>query len=388
MSRSRSLDPRSALMVLSSMIEPGDADLDDLVTEAGPLEAVDRIWAGDVPDRLRRLTAPSVAAIRNPADRAAQIEAATAACGARVLIPDDPEWPQQLHDLREIGDDDEPHLRPPRCLWIRGRLDLATLTERAVGIVGSRAASEYGRHLADDLASDLAEAGWTVVSGAALGIDRAAHLGSLARGGPTVAVMPSGLGDPYPKANRNMLDLIADNGALVSEWPPDTTVMRYRFLIRNRLLAALTAGVIVVEAGQRSGARNTARYTAELGRLLMFTPGPVTSSMSAGVHQLAREPLGARLVTSAREVIEDLCMPAVKVAAPEAHRPRTFDELTEVEQRLMEALPQGYLVETERLAAAAGVPTETVRQQLDRLRQDDFVDHVDGRWRAAQIGAV
>jgi len=379
-------DPRLALMLLSSMVEPGDADLDDLIGEIGPIEAVKRLWEGDVTERLRRITGAMIACTYDPGDRAAQIAAATEACGARVLIPGDAEWPEQLRDLLLVCDADEPHVRPPRCLWVRGKLDLDALCRRSVAIVGSRAASEYGQHLADDFAADLTEAGWTVVSGGAFGIDRAAHLGAIARGGATVSVLASGVEMPYPKANGPMFDLIVDRGLLVSEWPPGSSAMKHRFLTRNRVIAALAAGTVVIEAAHRSGARNTARHAAELGRVLMFTPGPVTSSTSAGVHQLAREPWEARLVTSAEEVIEDLTgIGGLAVAPPPLRRP--FDRLTEVEARLVESLPRGYVVETANLAAAAGVPTGTAAETLERLKKTGWVERIDDRWRLAR-GAV
>lgn len=388
MSLSRPLDPRSALMVLSSIVEPGDADLDDLITDVGPIEAVERIWSGDVTDRLRRITAAPIASGPDPAARAADIDAATAACGARVLIPDDPQWPRQLADLGRISDSDEPHLRPPRCLWVRGRHDLAAMTERSVGLIGSRAATEYGNHLADDLAADLAQAGWTVASGSSLGIERAAKLGAFARGGPAVAVLASGLAGPYPSANRALLDLVADSGAVVSEWPPAASAIRVRFSIRQRLLAALTAGTVVIEAGHRSGARTTARIAAELGRVLMFTPGPVTSSMSAGVHRLAREPWGAKLVASAEDIIDDLTADSSAAPAPEGSPRPEFDALTGAQQHLIETLPVGYLVETDRLAAAAGLTSDATASHLEALRNAGWVDRVDGRWRLAQTPAA
>ncbi|MCD0445260.1 DNA-processing protein DprA [Glycomyces sp. A-F 0318] len=381
-------DPRLALMLLSSMVEPGDADLDDLVEEVGPVEAVKRLWEGDATERLRRLTSAMIACTFDPADRAAQIAAATEACGARVLIPGDPDWPEQLRDLLMVCDADEPHVRPPRCLWVRGGHDLAALCGRSVAIVGSRAATEYGQHLADDLAADLAEAGWTVVSGGAFGIDRAAHLGAIARGGATVSVLASGVELPYPKANGPMFDLIVDRGLLVSEWPPGSSAMKHRFLTRNRVIAALSAGTVVIEAAHRSGARNTARHTAELGRVLMFTPGPVTSSLSAGAHQLAREPWEARLVTRAEEVIEDLTGIGGPLATPPPSQRRPFDGLTEVEARIVEALPRGYVVEAGRLAAAAGVPAATAAETLERLRRTGWVDRIDDRWRLARGGAA
>ncbi|WP_035748838.1 DNA-processing protein DprA [Glycomyces sp. NRRL B-16210] len=380
-------DPRLALMLLSSIVEPGDAELDDLVDEAGPVDAVRRVWEGTVPDRLRRITGATVACTHDPADRADQLASATADCGARFLVPGDPDWPDQLRDLMLVCDANEPHVRPPRGLWVRGEHDLAQLCRRSVAIVGSRAATEYGQHLADDLAADLTEAGWTVVSGGAFGIDRAAHLGALARGGATVSVLASGVELPYPKANRSMFDLIAQRGLLLSEWPPGASAMKHRFLTRNRVIAALTAGTVVIEAANRSGARNTARHAAELGRVLMFTPGLVTSSQSAGVHQLAREPWEARLVTRAEEVIEDLTGIGGPMAPAPPQERRPIDRLTETEARLVEALPRGYVVEAARLAAAAGVPAETATVTLARLKKIGWVDQIDNRWRLSRGGA-
>ncbi|MFB9660589.1 DNA-processing protein DprA [Glycomyces mayteni] len=377
-------DDRRALMMLSELIEPGDGELDDLLAEVGPIEAVKRIWEGDVPERLHRLTSASVSCTPDPAARADQIAAATEAAGARVLIPGEPGWPEQLRDLQTVCDADEPHVRPPRCLWVKGPHDLAELCARSVAIVGSRAASEYGQHLADDLAADLTASGWTIVSGGALGIDRAAHLGSLARGGATVAVLACGLEMPYPKANHSMFNMIAEQGMLLSEWPPGSTAMKHRFLTRNRVIAALTAGTVVVEAADRSGARNTARYAAELGRVLMFTPGPVTSSQSIGVHRLAREPWEARLVTCAEEVIEDVTGIGGPLASAPPPQRRPLDRLTEIEARLVESLPRGYVVDTARLAAAAGLPTDLASETLHRLQRMRWVDRIDDRWRLAR----
>lgn len=377
-------DPRLALMLLSSMVEPGDAELDELLGELGPIEVVKRLWAGEVPERLQRITSAIVSCTHDPAARAAEIASATKGCGARVLIPSDPEWPDQLRDLMLVCDADEPHGRPPRCLWVRGEQDLDRLCRRSVAIVGSRAATEYGQHLADNLAADLTEAGWTIVSGGAFGIDRAAHLGALARGGSTVSVLACGVELPYPKGNHSMFNLIAEKGLIISEWPPGTGVMKHRFLTRNRVIAALTSGTVVIEAAHRSGARNTARHAAELGRVLMFTPGPVTSSMSAGAHQLAREPWEARLVTRAEEIIEDLTGIGGPLAAPPPPQRRPFDRLTEIEARLVESLPRGYVVETARLAAAAGVPAELAAETLERLLQSGWVDRIDNRWRLSR----
>lgn len=373
-------DDRKARMLLSSMVESGDAEMDDLITAVGSVEAVERIWKGEVPSRLLRITAPAVAGFPYPARRADDLVAVTESCGARVIVPGDAEWPRQLADLRDPCTALDPHMRPPRCLWVRGEGDLAQLTKRSVTVTGARAASEYGKHVADDLASDLAEAGWTVVSGGAFGIDRAAHLGALARGGPTVAVLASGVDQSYPQANRSMFDLVVEKGLLVSEWPPGTSAMRHRFLTRGRVIAALTAGTVVVEAGKRSGALFTGRLAARLGRAVMFTPGPVTSSASAGVHRLAREQTSARLVMCAADIIEDLAGASIPTQQAPAVKP-PFESLTAVEQWLVEALPRGYVVGTAHLAAAAGVPEETAAEALSRLRDRGWVERFDGRWR-------
>ncbi|WP_051325379.1 DNA-processing protein DprA [Glycomyces tenuis] len=378
-------DPRHALMLLSSIVEPGDAELDDLLGEVGPIEAVRCVWEREVPERLQRITSAAVACTRDPRERCEALVSATAACDSRVLVPGDREWPEQLRDLLLVCDTDEPHMRPPRCLWVRGEGDLGAMCRRSVAIVGARAASDYGRHVADGIAADLAEAGWTVISGGAVGIDRAAHLGSLARGGPTVAVLASGVEQLYPQGNRPMFDLIAQKGLLVSEWPPCSSPMRHRFLTRNRVIAALAAGTVVIEAGVRSGARNTARHAAELDRVLMFTPGPVTSSASIGTHELARGPWEARLVTRAEEVIEDVTGIGGPMAPSPPTQRKAFDRLTEVQARLVEALPRGYVIDEGRLAAAAGVPVVTAAETLDRLRELGWVELLDGRWRLARI---
>jgi DNA processing protein len=377
-------DPREALILLSATVEPGDAELDELLGRLGPVEAVRCLWSGETTERLRRITSALVACTPNPRRRASDLVEATAACGARVLIPGDTDWPEQLQDLHVACDESDPHRCPPRCLWVAGTGDLAALTGKSVAIVGARASTPYGDHVADDLAADLADAGYTIVSGGAMGIDRAAHLGAIARGRPTVAVLATGLDKAYPSGNRSLFDLIAQNGLLVSEWPPGAEPRRHRFLTRNRVIAALACGTVVVEACMRSGARNTARHTAELGRPLMFTPGPVTSSTSVGVHQLAREPWEARLVTRAEEVIEDIS----GIGGPLAHPPptdgRPLDRLGEIEVRLIEAIPKGYVVEDAQLAAAAGVPMQAACEALERLSRQGWVERREGRWRLAR----
>ena len=216
--------------------------------------------------------------------------------GIRLICPGDPEWPEQLADL---GDEQ------PYALWLRGTADLRFNCLRSVAIVGSRAATAYGSYVAAEFAASVAARGWAVVSGGAFGIDASAHRGALGADGVTVAVLACGVDVPYPGGHAELLDAIAAQGVIVSEWPPGRTVSRLRFLVRNRVIAALATGTLVVEAGQRSGALNTARHARDLGRRLMAVPGPVTSDLSAGCHHIIRDWQGT-LVTSAAEVIEHL----------------------------------------------------------------------------------
>jgi DNA processing protein len=184
-------------------------------------------------------------------------------------------------------------------------VDLAACCGHAVAIVGSRAATAYGNHVASGIAVGLADGGWTVVSGAAYGIDAAAHSGALAADGITVAVLACGVDRPYPRAHAGLLQQIATYGLIVSEAPPGRQPSRDAFLARNRIIAALAGGVVVIEAGRRSGTMSTVAHADALGRPVMAVPGPVTSAVSAGCHQLIREQ-AALCVTSASDVLAHL----------------------------------------------------------------------------------
>jgi DNA processing protein len=190
-------------------------------------------------------------------------------------------------------------------LWVRGAAGLDDLLERAVAMVGARACSAYGEHVAGDLAAGLAEKGMTIVSGGAYGIDAAAHRGALAAAGRTVAFVASGVDVDYPRGNAALFERIAASGAIVSELPPGCSPTRQRFHTRNRLLAASTLGTVVVEASPRSGSLNIASWARRCGRPVMAVPGPVTSSASAGTHELIRDH-AARLVTAVADVLDSL----------------------------------------------------------------------------------
>jgi DNA processing protein len=219
---------------------------------------------------------------------------ASAEIGVRFVAPGDPEWPGRLDQL--------PGGRLCYGLWVRGRGDLRNLCLRSVSVVGARTATSYGLHVASELSYDLAGRSFTVVSGGAYGIDGAAHRAAHAAGN-TVVVLACGLDVDYPRGHAGLFADVVRTGALVSEWPVGHTPRNPDFLVRNRLIAALTPGTVVVEAGRRSGALNTAAHATELNRVLMAVPGPVTSLMSVGCHRLLREER-AVCVTRADEVVE------------------------------------------------------------------------------------
>jgi DNA processing protein len=197
-------------------------------------------------------------------------------------------------------------LLPPAALWVAGRPPVGAVVARAVAVVGAADATRYGIEVAAGLASGLAGEGWTVVSGGGFGIAGAAHRAALAAGGATVAVLPGGLGRLYPLGHTILFGRIAaEGGLLLSEWPPECPPRREAVVARNRLIAALAAGTVVVEAGRVPRAGSAARRAGELGRALMAVPGPVTSTRWAGCHRLVQDG-HARLVTGVHDVLEIL----------------------------------------------------------------------------------
>lgn len=303
--------------------------------------------------------------------------------GIRLVCPGDQEWPGQLADL---GDEQ------PYALWLRGHADLRFSCLRSVAVVGSRAATAYGSYVAAEFAASVCARGWAVVSGGAFGVDASAHRGALAADGVTVAVLACGVDVPYPVAHTDLLEAIAAQGVLVSEWPPGRNVSRLRFLVRNRVLAALATGTLVVEAGQRSGALSTARHARDLGRRLMAVPGPVTSDLSAGCHHIIREWQGA-LVTSAADVIEFLS----PVGAPADGSPATSgsrrnappvvdrDILDLESATVLDAMPRRGGMGTSRVAQRAGLPPATALRCLGWLATAGFVERCAEGWRLRRV---
>lgn len=291
---------RLARVKLSSAIEPGDLRVTGLVDEPGAVKVLDYLEAaGEVENHWGFGIGQELAR----ADPARLLEQAAVA-GIRFIIPGDPEWPYRLADLRDAGALQE-RGGEPVGLWVRGAGDLTQFGANAVAVVGSRAATDYGMQQATELSRELAATGHTVVSGLAYGVDQAAHRGALIADGPTIAVLPGGVDRPYPAAHAQLLEAIAERGLVVSEAPPGAGPTRTRFLARNRIVAGLSEGTVVVEGALRSGALNTAHWTTNLHRPLMGVPGPVSSAASTGVNQLIR--LGqASMVTTAQDVITDV----------------------------------------------------------------------------------
>ncbi len=373
-------DPeRWARAWLSRTVEPGSAALHTLLAECGAAAAVRRIRAGEVgPDVLR------IADARRAEDRVDADMARAIAGRIRLVVPGDEEWPTAaLHPLEVATALGKSDLAPPVALWVRGESRLDQVVERSVSIIGARAATSYGLHLAGELAFAVAERGWTVVSGGAYGVDGAAHRGAIAADGSTVAVLAGGLDSPYPAGHRSLFDrIVGAGGLLVSEWPVGSAPHRHRFLVRNRLIAAVAAGTVVVEAAARSGTAATARQVETLGRSLMAVPGPVTSAMSVGTHQLIRE-RHARLVTRAADVLEEVGA----IGADLADRPRTDpdprDVADPVGRRVLDGVPVRRGTTPERIAVAAGVPVAVVLRVLPALQLHDLVELCDDGWRLA-----
>lgn len=352
-------ETRVARAYLCAVAEPPAVALVELVTRVGPKEAAARVLAGEVSDRVAKETAA-----RRERVQPDEMLRATERVGARLLVPGDDDWPEV--SFLSFGLSGQPHLSEPLGLWARGALPLGPLTGRSAAIVGSRSATGYGTHVANSFGFGLAELGCTVFSGAAFGIDAAAHRGALSAPGTTVAVLACGVDQAYPAAHHQLLDRIADSGLVVSEYPPGTTPARHRFLVRNRVIAGLATGTVVVEAGWRSGARRTASDALLLGRPVMAVPGPVTSALSSGCHRLMREP-GTTVVTTAAEVLEEVGRIGEDLAAEHDVVQRPTDGLSSVMLRVHDALPLRGRRDVSELSADSGLPIELVRSALARL---------------------
>lgn len=367
---------RLARLALSMVREPGDLWLTTSVTEVGGTALRDHLLQAH---RLRDN-------LRDVAERLAQIDperelARAERLGLRFVVPGDDEWPAQVADL-EHADPLDTMGGVPVGLWVRGPVRLDQIA-RSVAVVGARSATTYGADVAAEIASTAAREGWVLVSGGAIGIDVAAHRGALGAGGTTVAVLACGADRVYPLAHEEILEHIAEHGAVVSESPPGHAPLKARFLSRNRLIAALTRGTVVVEAARRSGALNTATWAARLHRPLMGVPGPVTSAPSEGVHRLLRSGQ-ATVVTTGEDVLEVVGEAGEHLPTEPRGPERAHDRLTPRLRQVLEAAPAVRPVPADSISRTSGVRLDDTRAALAELEGRGLVVAAGRGWRLAR----
>ncbi|MER6618151.1 DNA-processing protein DprA [Streptomyces xantholiticus] len=363
---------RTARAALTRILEPGDERGGRWLREFGAEELLARLTSEDCTAK----TLPGVNERRAQGLRARAVAveperdlAAVHAVGGRFVVPGDAEWPSQLDDLHDAR---------PVGLWVRGRPDLRKWALRSVAVVGARACTPYGAHMAAGLGAGLAEHGWVVVSGAAFGVDGSAHRGALAAGGATVAVLACGVDVVYPRGHDQLIGRIVEQGLVIGELPPGDHPTPSRFVMRNRVIAALTRGTVVVEAEYRSGSLVTARNAQRLGRCTIGVPGPATSGLSAGVHELLRGE--SVLVTDAAEVVE--LVGGMGELAPERIGPVVpRDLLDPVGRRVLEALPARGAVAVREVARGAGTTVDEALGKLYELHSLGFVERDGEGWR-------
>lgn len=367
---------------LSRVAEPPCAGLAALVQRVGPVEAAERVRRGAVDDDLARHTE----ARRDIDTSTADLET-IARRGGRLVTPDDDEWPLLAFAAfrgAEPRRRSAPPMVAPMVLWAQGPARLDEVAQRAAAVVGTRASTPYGEQMAGELAADLAQRDVAVVSGGAYGIDGAAHRAVLDCDGITVAALAGGLDVPYPSGHTALLHRVGQHGLVFTEYAPGVRPARHRFLTRNRLVAAVAGAAVVVEAGLRSGAANTAAWARALGRVVAAVPGPVTSSASAGCHALLRD--GAELITRAEHIVE--LIGHIGELAPDEPRPVTpLDGLSDAERRVYEALPGRGAATVDQVAVAAGLVPERVLGPLAMLELAGLVQRQDGRWRIVRAAA-
>ncbi|MFF7392671.1 DNA-processing protein DprA [Streptomyces scabiei] len=369
-------DERLARVALTRIVEPGDEVGGRWLRQYGALTTLQRLTTEDEP--LPWVTPKRWEALRARADhiRPERDLEDAAAAGVRFLIPGDGEWPQQLDDL---GDG------RPVGLWVRGKANVRMWALRSVAVVGARACTEYGAHMAASLAADLAERGWVVVSGGAYGVDGAAHRGVLGVGGATVAVLACGVDRPYPRGHVQLIGRIAEQGLVVGELPPGEHPTPSRFIQRNRVIAALTRGTVVVEAAYRSGSLVTARAAQRLGRFAMGVPGPATSALSAGVHDLLRN--DAVLVSDAAEVVE--LVGDMGELAPDRRGPVLPRDLLEPGARqVLAALPGRGSAAPGEIARGAGTTVDDAVGRLYELRALGYVERHGDSWKLTRQAMI
>lgn len=361
---------RYARVIWNTLTEPGDGAAGILTASFGALDALARVRRGDFAEDILEPGVAHAARERwEPRMRSGAVPAVLRTAQAarlRLVTPGDEDWPDAVDDLG---------VHAPLALWMRGAPGAVVAAHTGVAVIGARAATSYGEHVAGEFAAELTASGVSIVSGAAFGIDAAAHRATLAGGGRTIALMAGGLERAYPQAHTELVERIAATGCVVSEVAPGSAPTKWRFLQRNRLIAALSAATVVIEAGWRSGSLNTAHHASALGRPIGAVPGPVTSAASAGCHRLLRE-LGATCVTTAAEVRELIGWGEFTGAASGESSSRTTDAT-----RVRDALSSRVARTTQDIARRCGLGIAEVQSHLGLLHLEGVVTAESGGWR-------
>lgn len=358
---------RQAYILFNMMEGIGPVRIRSLVEALGSVTAIVEASAEDL--RRGKAVGPelarSVIRQRDTLDPVAEEEKARAV-GARIVTAIDEEYPRAL---REIYD-------PPLALYVRGTLD--EKDRHAIALIGSRRTTHYGRQVADRLAYQLGRIGYVVVSGLARGIDTAAHEGALKSGGRTIAVLGGALDKLYPSENTALAEAIEKNGAVISEFPLGREPDRTTFPMRNRIVSGLSLGVVVVEAGFKSGAMHTADSALEQGRSVFAVPGRIDSSSSRGAHQLIKN--GARLVEDVDDILQEFefVVPPEKQQTEMHLEARPEIKLSDEEQAIIKALWDGEQ-DVDTLARAAQLNSAKVSALLIGLEMKRVIHMLPGR---------
>lgn len=372
--RSADLDAR---MIWSALSEPGDGIAGALVAHYGASRALEIAQGSFEDTRDAGIAATDLATARRRwrprFDDAPFASERGERSGASPVTPLHPSWPARLDALDNHA---------PICVWVRGEVR-ALGAPAAVALVGARAATSYGEHIASELAAEVATAGVAVVSGGAYGIDGSAHRAALSAGGVTTAWMAGGVDRAYPAGHRDLLERIVERGgAVAADVPCGSAPTKWRFLARNRLIAAGSDATVIVEAGWRSGSLNTAGHAASLGRPLGAVPGPVTSAASAGCHRLLRE-YGAVCVTSSSDVRELIGRADEATSGAHGEVGGRTDEVT----RVTDAISSRVERSVDDIARRAGMSPQAVEAILGLLALEGRAERsVLGGWRSHTPG--
>ena len=376
---------RHARATWTGIAEPGDRVAGMLVRELGAVEALAAVYerwdvariTASVAERAGATSdAPVIEAdVRAALDRwnpridsSVALAALTQATrwGVHLVVPGDSAWPAGVDDL---GD------HAPLALWVRGNLSTLATASTSMALVGARAATGYGEHVTMEASAGLVDRGYTIVSGAAYGIDGMAHRAALASSGQTIAVLAGGVDRFYPSGHEALLTRIVEKGAVISELPCGSSPTKWRFLQRNRIIAAVSRATVVLEAGWRSGSLNTAGHASALGRPLGAVPGPVTSAASTGCHRLIRD-FDAVCVTTPDEMAELAPVNTLEMPSTGADAGERSSQTTRVIDALSSRSPRS----TSSVAARAGLSLAQVQSVLGVLELEGHTREREQGW--------